>query len=191
MLKERIEEIEMSVELDNTFYSGIHSDTLREVYASLLSMIVGVNNVEKVVRTVLTTLSGLKVDRLLTFSEIMLVEAKAIAQMQEAEAMLTSDFNTLHTDGTKRSGHGFGGVQIGTSADQYSLGINEIVRGDTVSFRDLIYSVLSDMAKLLEKNHDINYVSENKSKLILSIENRMTDRHIVNSTIKEFRKNED
>lgn len=146
-------------------------------------MIVGVNNVEKVVRTILTKLGGLKVDRLLTFSEIMLVEAKAIAQMQAAEAMLTSDFNTLHTDGTKRSGHGFGGVQIGTSADQYSLGINEIVRGDTVSFRDLIYSVLSDMAKLLEKNHDINYVSENKSKLILSIENRMTDRHIVNSSI--------
>lgn len=183
MLKERIEEIEMSVELDNTFYSGIHSDTLREVYASLLSMIVGVNNVEKVVRTVLTKLGGLKVDRLLTFSEIMLVEAKAIAQMQAAEAMLTSDFNTLHTDGTKRSGHGFGGVQIGTSAGQYCLGINEIVRGDTVSFRNLIDSVLSDMAKLLEKNHDINYVSENKSKFILSIKNRMTDRHIVNSSI--------
>jgi hypothetical protein len=60
----------MSVELDKivkTFHSGIYSDTVREVYASLLSMIVGVNNVEKVVRTVL------KVDRLSkrTFSENM------------------------------------------------------------------------------------------------------------------------
>ena len=65
--KERIEEIEMSVELDKiveTFHSGIYSDTVREVYASLLSMIVGVYNVEKVVRTVLTKLGGLKVDRL-------------------------------------------------------------------------------------------------------------------------------
>ena len=61
----------------------------------------------------------------------MLVEAKALAQMQAAETMLTSDYNTLHTYGTKRSGHEFGGVQIGTSAGQYSLGINEIVQGDS------------------------------------------------------------
>jgi hypothetical protein len=57
----------MSVELDKivkTFHSGKYSDTVREVYASLLSMTVGVNNVEKVVRTVLTKLGGLKVDLL-------------------------------------------------------------------------------------------------------------------------------
>ena len=81
----------------------------------------------------------------------MLVEAKALAQMQAAEAMLTSDFNTLHTYCTKRIGHAFGGVQIGTSAGQYSLGINEIVRGNSENFRDLIDSLLSDMAKLLGK----------------------------------------
>lgn len=73
--------------------------------------------------------------------------------MQAAEAMLKSDFNTLHMDGTKRSGNEFDvfGVQIGTSTDQYSLGINEIVRGNSENFRDLIDSVLSDMAKLLGK----------------------------------------
>jgi extradiol dioxygenase family protein len=40
--------------------------------------------------------------------------------MQAAEAMLKSDFNTLHMDGTKRSGNEFDvfGVQIGTSTDQ-------------------------------------------------------------------------
>jgi hypothetical protein len=91
--------------------------------------------------------------------------------MQAAEAMLKSDFNTLHMDGTKRSGNEFDvfGVQIGTSTDQYSLGINEIVREDSERFRGLIDYIFSDMANLLEKNHDSNYVSENKSKLILSI----------------------
>jgi phage-related minor tail protein len=36
-------------------------------------------------------------------------------------------------------------------AGQYSLGINEIVRGNSENFRDLIDSLLSDMAKLLGK----------------------------------------
>jgi hypothetical protein len=44
----------------------------------------------------------------------MLVEAKALAQLQAAEAMLSSPNNTLHTDGTKRKGRAFGGVQICT-----------------------------------------------------------------------------
>lgn len=72
LLKERIVEIELSIELDKivkTCHSEIYSDTVRDGYTctSLLSMIVGVNNVEKVVRTVL------KVDRLSkrTFSENM------------------------------------------------------------------------------------------------------------------------
>ena len=44
----------------------------------------------------------------------MLVEAKALAQLQAAEAMLSSPNNTLHTDGTMRKGRAFGGVQICT-----------------------------------------------------------------------------
>lgn len=64
----------------------------------------------------------------------MLVEAKALVVIQAAEAMLFSDFNTLHTDGTKRGGHDFGVVQIGTAAGQFRLGINEMVRGDAESF---------------------------------------------------------
>ncbi|CAG2216054.1 unnamed protein product [Mytilus edulis] len=106
-LQEEITEFKMSFELNQivqTFHNGKYNDTVREVYAALLSLNVGVNNVEKVVRTVLEKLGGLKVERLpkRTFSEIMLVEAKALAQMQAAEAMLTSECNTLHTDGTKR-----------------------------------------------------------------------------------------
>jgi hypothetical protein len=42
-------------------------------------------------------------------SEIMLVEAKALAQMQCAEAIMQSDnVCALHTDGTKRDGPAFG-----------------------------------------------------------------------------------
>ncbi|CAC5393310.1 unnamed protein product [Mytilus coruscus] len=116
-LQDEINDFKMSFELNQivqTFHNGKYNDSVREVYAALLTLNVGVNNVEKVVRTVLEKLEGLKVERLpnRTFSEIMLVEAKAHAQMQAAEAMLTSDFNTLHTDGTKRGGHEFGEKQL-------------------------------------------------------------------------------
>lgn len=53
-------------------------------------MNVGVNTVDKIVRAVLEKLGCIKVDRLpkKTFSETMLIEAKALAQIQAAEAIL-------------------------------------------------------------------------------------------------------
>jgi hypothetical protein len=53
------------------------------------------------------------------------------------------------------------GVQIGTSTDQYSLGINEIVREDSERFRDLIDYIFSDMANLLEKNLHSMFIFSN------------------------------
>lgn len=190
ILQEQINQFQMSNELNKivkTFHNGKYDDSVREVYASLLSLNVGVNNVEKVVRSVLEKLGGLKVERLpkRTFSEIMLVEAKALAQMQAAEAMLKSNCNTIHTDGTKRGGHEYGGLQIGTDSGQFSLGINEIVRGDAESFKGLIDSILTDMSKLLHVDSNDTY-KETRSKLILSINNMMTDRHIVNQSLKSL-----
>ena len=45
--------------------------------------------------------------------------------------MICSNNNTIHTDGTKRKGNEFGGVQIGTQSGKYSIGLNELVRGYT------------------------------------------------------------
>lgn len=76
---------------------------------------VGVRNVEKVIKIVLNKLANVEVDRLpkKSFSEIMLVEAKALAQMQCAEAIMQSDnVCTLHTDGTKRDGREFGECKL-------------------------------------------------------------------------------
>lgn len=104
----------------------------------------GVRNVEKVIKIVLNKLANVEVDRLpkKSFSEIMLVEAKALAQMQCAEAIMQSDnVCTLHTDGTKCDGREFGGVQIGTESGQYSLGIMEILQGNTDSFFNMIKKI--------------------------------------------------
>ena len=105
-LSEKVNELMNNKEII-TFQGGEYKDTVREVHASLLASNVGVKNVEKVVKIVLNKLANVEVDRLpkKTFSEIMLVEAKALAQMQCAEAIMQSDnVCTLHTDGTKCDG---------------------------------------------------------------------------------------
>ncbi|XP_052075821.1 uncharacterized protein LOC127713909 [Mytilus californianus] len=57
ILKENIEDL-MKSQIVQTFHGGKYNDTIREVYASLLSMNVGVCNVEKIVRTVLEKMGG-------------------------------------------------------------------------------------------------------------------------------------
>jgi hypothetical protein len=149
-LSEKVNELMNNKEII-TFQGGKYKDTVREVYASLLASNVGVKNVEKVVKIVLNKLANVEVDRLPKKSEIMLVEAKALAQMQCAEAIMQSDnVCTLHTDGTKRDGREFGGVQIDTESGQYSLGIMEILQGNTDSFFNMIKNMFHDLAVLAD-----------------------------------------
>lgn len=112
ILNEKIDEL-MS---DKTFQGGKYNDNIREIYATLFSMNVGVKNVEKEIKIVLEKMANLQVNRLpkKTFAVVMLVEAKALGQLQAAEAMLSSPNNTLYTNGTKRKDRACGGVQICT-----------------------------------------------------------------------------
>lgn len=173
IMKDQVEELmNSSSQTIKLFEGGKYKDNVREVYLALLSMNVGVKNVEKIVQTVLEKMASIKVDRLpkKTFSETMLIEAKILAQLQATEAMLDSSNNTLHTDGTKRGGREFGGLQIGTNSGQYSLGLTEMVRGDTESFLDKINTILIDMAKLAQTDPNT------KEKSIITINNKYYDR---------------
>lgn len=116
-----------------TFQGGIYTYTVREVYDSLLASNVGVKNVEKVVKIVLNKLVDVEVDRLprKKNSEIMLVEVKALAQMQCAEAIMQSE-------------------KIGTESGQYGLGIMEILQGHTDSFFNMIKNMFHDLAVLVD-----------------------------------------
>ena len=173
IMKDQVEELmNSSSQTIKLFEGGKYKDNVREVYLALLSMNVGVKNVEKIVQTVLEKMASIKVDRLpkKTFSETMLIEAKLLAQLQATEAMLDSSNNTLHTDGTKRGGREFGGLQIGTNAGQYSLGLTEMVRGDTESFLDMINTILIDMAKLAQT--DANTQTQKRNQLLLQCINK-------------------
>ena len=180
-LLEQIDELMQAKEV-LTFQGGRYTNVVREVYATLLSLNVGVKNVENVVRVVLNKLSDVNIGRLpkRSDSELMLVEAKALAQIQSAEAILSSENCTLHTDGTKRGGKEFGGLQIGTEKGQFSLGLTEIARGDTNSFMKMLRDVFTDVSKLVDKENVDSKVAE----IVSKIKNMMTDRHIVNDSIK-------
>jgi hypothetical protein len=94
--------------------------------------------------------NSVKVGRLprKTFSEIMLIEAKALAQIQSVDAILMSnDLCTIHTDGTKRKGREYGGLQIGTSSGQYSVGISELVQGTADSFFTMIKEIFNNLGE--------------------------------------------
>ena len=87
-----------------TMENGRYTDDVRVVYQDLVCMGVGVNNVEKVVQSVLANIAKVKVDCLPkpTFSRIMFSEARRLSQIQVAETLLEdfeSSARTLHTDG--------------------------------------------------------------------------------------------
>ncbi|CAC5420509.1 unnamed protein product [Mytilus coruscus] len=63
ILKDELEELSQS-KMVTTFHEGKYTDDVWEVYATLLSMNVGVKNIENVIKTVLEKLGGLKVERL-------------------------------------------------------------------------------------------------------------------------------
>ena len=70
--------------------NGRYVDDVRAVYQDLVCMGVGVNDVEKVIQSVLNNIAKLKVDSLpkSTFSRYMYLEARRLSQIHVAESLL-------------------------------------------------------------------------------------------------------
>ena len=70
---------------------------------------VGINNIEKVVRTVVTNFTNMNIECLpkATFARLMYTESRTLTQLQVAESSLKDyegSCRTLHTDGTSKFG---------------------------------------------------------------------------------------
>lgn len=114
----------------------------------------------------------------------MLIEAKALAQIQSVDAILTSnDLCTIHTDGTQRKGREYGGLQIGTSTGQFSVGISESVQGNADSFFTMIKEICDNLGDLAGAN---NNEDKKSAEIFLKVNNMMTDRHVVNNCLKNM-----
>ena len=105
-----------------TFEHGKYSDGVRQCCLELLSMNVGVKNVDPIIRTVLSNIAGITVDRLPKYTTIveMLPEMKALAYKQIAEKLQVSQQLTLHSDGTSKFGQHYGSFQVSTTQSSYS-----------------------------------------------------------------------
>ena len=105
-----------------TFEHGKYSDGVRQCCLELLSMNVGVKNVDPIIRIVLSNIAGTTVDRLPKYTTIveMLPEMKALAYKQIAEKLLVSQQLTLNSDGTSKFGQHYGSFQVSTTQSSYS-----------------------------------------------------------------------
>ena len=54
---------------------------------------------------------------------IMLIESRSLCQIQLAEALTDSTYNTLQSDGTSNFGHKYTGFQVSTLEGSLSLGV--------------------------------------------------------------------
>jgi hypothetical protein len=182
-----------------------YNDNVRLVYMQLLSLGVSVAKCSEVVKIVLKGMTDLDVDKLPAKSTTsnFQSECESLAQMHVADVLLHNKDVTLSLDGTKKkfkeygsfqishtTGQGDDGVHGVNSKETLSVGILEMVRGDTVSFLDTLSSVFKDLAECF--SDDSEKVNELHAQMIAHVKNLMTDRHIVNKTFKskfeEYRK---
>ena len=107
-----------------TYEDGKYTDDVRICVMELLSRNVGIKQVEPVIRAVMK-LCKLKCDRLPQHTAIddMLIESRSLCQIQLAEALTDSTYNTLHSDGTSKFGHKYTGFQVSTLEGSLSLGL--------------------------------------------------------------------
>jgi hypothetical protein len=181
MLEEQVQELMQEKQLPNLklMEGGRYTDDIRQVYMDLLSMGVPINKIQGIVRSVLEGIVHVGVDRLpgKTSASMMAVEAQVLGQVQAAEAMMSACNNTLHLDGTRKKFREYSSFQVSTTSGSYSLGVSEMLTGDAESYLKETIQLLEEMSEAICEEEEQEMV---KVKLLKSIKNIMTDRHIVN-----------
>ena len=143
-------------------------------------MNVGVKNVDPIIRTVLSNIAGMTVDRLPKYTTTveMLPEMKALAYKQIAEKLQVSQQLTLHSDGTSKFGQHYGSFQVSTTESSYSLGLGEMLCGSAQCTLDTLKLILSEI--------DVVAGEGSGNTILANIKNTMSDRHIVEKNFNEL-----
>jgi hypothetical protein len=146
-LLETVEELmAASEEQIATFEKGKYKDNIRSCCYELLSLNVGVRNIEKVIQSVLHNIPERSVSRLpsrTTLCEVM-IESLSVAQCLLGEKLseMEDEFLTLHTDGTTNDGDHFSTYDITSTNDTYNLGLRHIFSGSTKTTLDTFLEIL-------------------------------------------------
>ena len=169
----------------STYDKGHYTAKVRECCMQLLAYNVGISNIEPCIKAV-CDLVGCKPDRLPSKSTLanMMVEAQAISHLQIADCVPSFSTNMLHSDGTTKFGEKYGGLQITTPDSCYTLCLTSMKAGGANDFKQLLVDALSDIActcQAVSKNG-----TEISNRILVSIKNTMSDRHIVEKKFNEL-----
>ena len=162
-----------------TFEGGRYVDSVREVYIKLLSMNVGRNKVEGVIKTVLNDLAGISVEGPFpsaALTSILSAEARTLANLQAAKELAKNKHSTLHYDETSKFGYRSGSIQVSVGDRSYAIGLFDQDSGTSERLFDSIKYCIEKTAENLQRISD----KEECSKLVLNLKNTMTDRHSTN-----------
>ena len=159
--------------IETEVHSQLYLDNVRQCCLELLSMNVGIRQVEPVIRSVIRNIANKETDKLPKPSTLvrMLTELKCLSYQQIADQLQGCENVTLHADGTSKFGQHYGSFQLSTDSTAYSLGLSEMLTGSAQQTLDLFKQILRDF------EHTVG--SQAKNKLLSSIKNTMSDRHIV------------
>ena len=129
-LHERLNELDMKL-LKTKEHKQLYLDNVRQCCLDLLSLNVGIRQVEPVIRSVLKNIAGFEVDRLPQPGTLvrMYAEMKGLAYQQVAEELSEQGNLTLHSDGTSKFGQHYGSFQISVEGSAYTLGLSEMLTG--------------------------------------------------------------
>ena len=87
--------------------NGHYNDMIRATYQDIVMMGVGINNIEKIVRTVLTNFTNMDTECLpkATLARLMYTESRRLSQRHVAQSLFKdydSSSKTLHADDTSK-----------------------------------------------------------------------------------------
>ena len=183
-LFERLQELESHV-FETKEHQKKYLDSVRACCIELLSLNVGIKNVEPVIRSVLKHIASFEIKELahLTTLTRMFSEMKGLACQQLSEELQKGDNLTLHSDGTSKYGQHFYSFQLSTPDTTYSLGLTEMSSGSATHVLSTFQQILYDLELITQSG---------SSHVILSkIKNTMSDRHIIeknfNSLLQSYR----
>ena len=145
-LADRLHQLE-SHRLTTKEHQQKYLDSVRQCCIELLSLNVGVKQIEPVIRSVLQNVAAMDVDLLPAPSTLtnMLAEMKGLACQQLCEVLSQEENLTLHSDGTSKYGMHYVGFQMSTESSAYSLGLLEMITDSASQTLATLKQIMGDI----------------------------------------------
>ena len=185
--RNQLEKMSSSTENEiETFCKGRFNDDVRLCCYKLLSLNVGIRNVDPVIRTVLSLIAHKSVTRLPSHSSLcrMITEGLSVAEMQlgEKRTEAGSDNFTLQTDGTTKFGQHYSTFDIATEGGTYTLGLRHVFSGSAQDTLDTLKEILEDFDIVQDKLGGMKV----SNTIVLRLKNTMSDRHAAEKLFNEL-----